>query len=126
MRLCNTQPANIRGLVVEASESFFTNHHAIYMGTVRYLKDGSAYAPPGAIVIEVRDEKVTRREGEVATKLPFERSVTREERLREGKDVRPTLPERTPWGLLVRRPSVLSPKFTVFYRVLEACTGRTV
>ena len=48
------------GIFFEAAESFYTNSHAVYMGTVRYTKDGSAYAQPGAIVIEVRDGKVTR------------------------------------------------------------------
>ena len=42
-------------------ESFVANHHAVYMGTVRYtLNSGTAFAQPAVIVIEVRDGKVTR------------------------------------------------------------------
>jgi len=56
--------ANIQdfGLEVDDSfESFVANHHAVYIGTVRYtLNSGTAFAQPAVIVIEVRDGKVTR------------------------------------------------------------------
>jgi ketosteroid isomerase-like protein len=46
-------------MVVE--ESFVANHHAVYMGRVRYtVGSGATYEQPAAIVIEVRGGLVTR------------------------------------------------------------------
>lgn len=44
----------------ESSKSFYANHHAVFMGTVRYTAGEATYAQPSVIVIEVRDGKVTR------------------------------------------------------------------
>lgn len=53
--------ANIQDFDLDVEESFVANHHAVYMGTIRYtLNSGTAFAQPAVFVIEVRDGKVTR------------------------------------------------------------------
>ncbi|MFQ5529495.1 MAG: nuclear transport factor 2 family protein [Gemmatimonadota bacterium] len=53
--------ANLVDFELEIEQSFVANHHAVYMGTVRYsVNSGAAFAQPAVIVIEVRDGKVTR------------------------------------------------------------------
>ena len=53
--------SNIQDFELDVEESFVANHHAVYMGTVRYtLNSGTAFAQPAVFVIEVRDGKVTR------------------------------------------------------------------
>ena len=53
--------ANLVDFELEVEQSFVANHHAVYMGTVRYsVKRGTSFAQPAVIVIEVRDGLVTR------------------------------------------------------------------
>ena len=53
--------ANLVDFDLEVEQSFVANHHAVYMGTVRYsVNSGMAFEQPAVIVIEVREGLVTR------------------------------------------------------------------
>lgn len=53
--------ANISDFTFDVEESFVANHHAVYMGHVRYtIASGATYEQPAVFVIEVRDGLVTR------------------------------------------------------------------
>ncbi len=52
---------NVSDFDLEIQESFVANHHAVYMGTVRYtVASGRSFAQSAVFIIEVKDGKVTR------------------------------------------------------------------
>lgn len=51
---------NIGDFSLDVASSFYANHHAVYMGHVEYTANGSHYRQPAVVVIEVRDQLVTR------------------------------------------------------------------
>ena len=53
--------SSISDFTFDVEESFVANHHAVYMGSVRYtIASGATYEQPAAFVIEVRDGRVSR------------------------------------------------------------------
>ena len=51
----------VESFELDVADSFYANHHAVYMGTVHYaLKTGMRFAQPAVLALEVKDGKITR------------------------------------------------------------------